>query len=89
MVECVTAGDLPETLLVQRIQRDVDPRQSGGRKGRGEAGKEDAVRREREALQAISLERRKACDQIGQIAPEGRFATSQANLVYPETHEEA
>ena len=76
-VELVPAGQDPERLGVERVERDVDPLQAGRREVVGQLREPDPVRGHRQ----VDAERLEQLEQAGQVGPDRRLAAGDADPV--------
>src|SRR5207302_4845293 len=85
--QVVAAGDVEETVAIERVDVDVEAAQSGGEERRGEIFEEHTVGGEREVLDA--RDGGEARDQHGQVAAHQWLATGDAQLADAEARGDA
>ena len=81
-IELVESRQLSKAIGAQRVEADRQPMKPGVAQGRGLRGEEHAVCRHGEV--ANRRARRELLYQLGEIAPQQRFASRQADLVHAE-----
>jgi hypothetical protein len=86
-------GETPESAThagehvgIEAIQADGDSLQTGGFEFRGMSCQQDAVRGERDVIDARY--RGEIADEVGEVRPQEGFAACEAELAYPQTYEQ-
>ena len=80
----VSPGQLGKTLTHQRVQADIDARQTRLGKRAGQSGEEDAVGGKAETAKSGNLAEH--TDEIREVATHRGLASSQANLLDADSH---